>query len=1815
MLVEVGGGMGLGRIVRQGGMTGVTVCETLRSEGGEYERVVRAVGEAWRGGGEVDWEKYYGGERRNRAEAPGYAFQRQPFWFTKAPIKQNDLQSVNEVRGDAAGDNGSAAPVTAQVFNQEGADRAMMQQQHAQQSGAEQSGAGRRYREILRILRGLVVDLIGVDESELDNDKTFLESGVDSLLLIQLNRAVHKKFNIKIELNQLFEELTTLNAVAAYLDEKGAQVELPQEAPGSIPEVKTLTREAHTGQEAHTEQLERIEPPMISQSPSYPRPLTANSTGVEQIFQQQLEIMARQLDLLQRNGHQASTEASPITQAAATATQAIPAAAATQARPESIRMSSQTSHSLPSSVSLPPPPEPYNPHSPFQVELKEQITDAQRAHLQKVIAEHSSRTRTSKSHTQQIRSKVADSMTSNGFHVLWKEMVYPIVAERAQGAELYDVDGNRYVDITMGFGVHLLGHAPACVTDAIQKSLKTGIPLGMQSRLTGKVADLICDSTGMERVSFSNSGTEAVMAAIRIARTVTRRNKIAVFAGSYHGWSDLTLARKVGGAQSTRAVPLAPGIPDKTIEEVIVLDYGSPAALEILRAQGDELAAVLVEPVQSRRPDLQPKEFLQNLRALTRQAGTALIFDEMITGFRVHPGGCQAWFDVKADLVIYGKALGGGLPIGVVAGAAAYMDAVDGGFWRYGDSSIPSAEKTLIAGTYCKHPLVIETAHAILNHLRERGDSLQEGLNRHTSDLIDSLNEYCVENRIPARFVNFGSLFRVMFLGAQRWASLFYYLLLTRGIFVLDGGNFFLSTAHNADHINHITEGIRESLTEMMRYGWLTESQSEQSKSPAPQPEVKETRRQEAAELQAADVTGEVTDAAAREVKAVPLTEGQKELWVITQLGSDACRAFNESISLHIRGKLDRALLCRSIQTLVDRHEALRTTFSPDGGEQYIHPRLSIDIPFVDLSDLSEAEAKESLAAALGEESDEVFDLVRGPIIRAKLFKLSREEHICSLTLHHILSDGWSFGILIKDLAAIYSAEKNGSPLNITATPRLSDYVQNQAVTQQHDDAAAEAYWYSQLSDVTHLLQLPSRMTRPSIPTFEGFKLRTSLSAELTSKLVELSKKCGCTLYVVLLGGYNLLLHTLTGQRELLVSVPAAGQVAEDNRDLVAYCVNMLPLRSRHAGDKTVAEYLKAQRETLLKAYEYKSFNVNYMLRKIHPERQFRPGAVFNLDFAAQPMAFADLDLELQSNTNSSAKFDIYLNAIKRPDEIELLWECNKGVIDSELASRMTSYLPTLLEWMVSNPERKLSGLSLLSGRERQLVVYDWNNTARHFNRHLSLPQLISQQVEYLNRSTEMIVALLAVLKTGAAYLPLDLSYPPARIQWILSSLNVSCLLTQSWHLPFIEEMTASVPTLSDVICLDQGSLGVEPGPGISWRCWSEHQLHTLPDTQLNVEVQGSDIAYVIFTSGSTGTPKGVVVEHRAVVNLIDWVNREFSIGASDRVLFITSLCFDLSVYDIFGLLAAGGSIQVVPDEDLKEPRRLVERLWEDGVTFWDSAPAALQQLVGVMGEAREELKNSKLRLLFLSGDWIPVRMPGEVRELIGGVEVVALGGATEATVWSNYYRVGEVDERWASIPYGKPIQNSRYYIMDRGLQNTAVGVAGDLYIGGECLSVGYINEAELTAEKFMPDTFSREPGARIYKTGDMARYLPDGDIEFLGRIDHQVKVRGYRIELGEIEAVLAQHPQVREAVVLAKGEHTGDKRLIAYMVSRAEEQPAVSEMREYLRERLPEYMMPAGFVWVERMPVTANGKLDRAPCSPCRRSSVYAASLRLSYH
>ncbi len=470
--------------------------------------------------------------------------------------------------------------------------------------------------------------------------------------------------------------------------------------------------------------------------------------------------------------------------------------------------------------------------------MYQKIQEQQQNHLAQFIHQYNQRTKTSKQISQKIRPVLADNKASLLFSIPFKEISYPIVGKRSLGSKIWDIDGNEYVDTIMGYGVNLFGHNPPFIKQAIAEQLEQGIHLGTQLEIAGEVAQLICELTQMERITFSNTGTEAVMTAIRIARTATNRNKIALFAGSYHGHFDGTLVEAEAVNGSLRTVPMAPGVPPNIVADVLVLDYGNPRSLDIIEDHKQELAAVLVEPVQTSNLQLQPQEFLQQLRQLTKDAGIVLIFDEMVSGFRIHPGGAQAWFGVEADLATYGKIVGGGMPIGVIAGKAAYMDRIDGGMWNYGDASYPQVEKTFFAGTYCKHPLAMAAARAVLKHIKSNGPSVQQQLNQLTSQFVDSLNSYFKQEELPLQTTCFGSLFSFAISeNSALWEDdalpnnmkfAFYYNMLDKGI-LLRGDGGFLSTAHTDEDIARIIQAVKNTITELRKGGFLPSLSSSNS--------------------------------------------------------------------------------------------------------------------------------------------------------------------------------------------------------------------------------------------------------------------------------------------------------------------------------------------------------------------------------------------------------------------------------------------------------------------------------------------------------------------------------------------------------------------------------------------------------------------------------------------------------------------------------------------------------------------------------------------------------------------------------------------------------------------------------------------------------------------------------------------------------------------------------------------------------------------------------------------------------------------------
>ncbi|MBD2166654.1 amino acid adenylation domain-containing protein [Calothrix membranacea FACHB-236] len=1598
--------------------------------------------------------------------------------------------------------------------------------------------------EILLILKEILSQSLGVKLSGIKSQTPFIEMGADSLILLQFNRAIKEKLSIDISFRLLLEDFPTIDALATYIHEKF----LPQV---SLKPSLKVTEIPFSVEAQATQIFKQAE-----------QKFSAN-TVLEQVVAQQLQLMSKQLDLLRKAG---------------LANNIVPALKAD----EQVAPSS-------TSISQPLVNQANNISNQEETTGKIKLSLRQQQHLDALIKQFAERTQESKRLTQDYRSCHANSRAIAGFLPLTKEIVYPIHGQRGAGARLWDVDGNEYVDISMGFGSLLFGHSPSFILKAVQEQIQQGILNGPQSRVAGQVAKLICELTGAERAAFCNDGSEAVMGAIRIARATTRRTKIALFAGSYHGNYDGVLVRGGTTSEGTpHSVPKAIGIPSYIADDVIVLDYGNPEAIEILKTQAHELAAVLVEPIQSSRPELQPKEFLFQLRQLTQETGIVLIFDEVITGFRMHPGGIQGLWNIQADLTTYGKAVAGGMPIGVVAGKAALMDALDGGMWNYGDQSYPEAETTIFAGTFFKHPLVMAAAWAALNHIKNCGAQLQEELTQKTTKLAAILNDYFEQIQVPIRIVHFGSLFRFAASSPLQFGNLFFYYLLKKGIYVWEGRTLYLSTSHTDADIEQIIQAVKESVVEMQQ-GELLPSLATSTTPP--------------------------------ETIKLPLTAAQKELWFLAQMGDKASRAYNESRYIHLRGTFNLSAVHQAIQEIIHRHEALRTTFSPEGDEQIIHPSLTIDIPVSDLSILEPSQREAQLSKLLAQEAQQTFALEQGPLLRFYLIKLEEQHHILVMTNHHIVADGWSIGVLLRELAAIYSAECQGIACQLPQPQKFSEYALSQIQLQQSPEMKkARAYWLEQFATVP-VLELPSDRPRPSIFTYTGARENIALTSSLYNDLKNLSSQRGYTLFTILLGSFMAFLQRLANQQDIVVGIASAGQSAIAGKYLVGHCVNLLPIRNPDIKNPTFVEYLSLVQKILLDAYEHQIYPFINLIEELKlprdPSRTPLFSVGFNLDKAEFDSTSCNQEFEIVKNSPSSTKLDISLNVAQTDSQLLLEFEYNTDLFDCETIQRWIRHYVTFLEGLVAHTKKCLWDLPLLTTSEQHQMLVEWNNTAIDYPQNHCIHQLFAAQVEktpdaiavvfeneqltyrelnqranqlanYLQkigvkpevlvgicveRSLEMIVGILGILKAGGAYLPLDPAYPQERLRSMLKDANLSLVLTQKrlqeW-LPKNQYQT---------IYLDAD--------------WSliNQESHENPE----LKAIATNLAYVIYTSGSTGKSKGVMVQHHSLVNYIETAIVKYGLKSSDFMLQFSSICFDVAAEEIFTSLVVGATLVLRNDSMLSSTPAFLEKCRQLKITVLALPTAFWHQITAELSD--NLLLPETLRLVIIGGEKASSQRLRIWLQYVGKqVKLINSYGPTEATIGttiSNLSNLKNCNFALREVPIGKALDNVQVYILDTYLQPTPIGIPGELYISGMGIARGYLNQPQLTVEKFIPNPFSNQPGTRLYKTGDLAYYLPNGEIEIVGRVDEQVKIRGFRIELGEIETKLNQYPDVSEAVVKV-WEDEGDKRLVGYVSSQAKPQLTSTQLRSFLKEQLPEYMIPSAFVILEALPLTPNGKIDR---------------------
>lgn len=965
-----------------------------------------------------------------------------------------------------------------------------------------------------------------------------------------------------------------------------------------------------------------------------------------------------------------------------------------------------------------------------------------------------------------------------------------------------------------------------------------------------------------------------------------------------------------------------------------------------------------------------------------------------------------------------------------------------------------------------------------------------------------------------------------------------------------------------------------------------------------------------------------------------PLSFEQQRLWFFHQL-EPQLPLYNVPIVHQLNGRLDRTALEQSLNDVVGHHEILRTTFEMVDGQpaQVIHPTLTIELPVVDLRPFSASEREQEIARWIEKEALAAFDLVNGPLLRARLLHSREEEYIFLLTVHHIIFDDSSVDILFRDLQACYKARKEG---RLAALAELSiqyaDYAVWQREWQEQASDSLLAYWKQQMKDAPAVLELPTDRPRPPVQTYQGDLYSFTLPPELAQALEELSKQEGSTLFMTLLAAFQLLLARYTEQRDIIVGSPIINRNRVEIESVIGFFVNMLALRTDLTGNPTFRQLLKRVRKVVLDAYAHLDLPFEKLVDGLQIPRDPSHTPLFQVMFALQnasttSLQLSGLEVRQFEKTSKTARFDLSLIMITGK-ELSGVVEYNTDLFEKATIARVMEHFQNLLAGIVASPDLPVFRLPMVTATEREQLLQAINATAQDYPRETCFCQLFEAQVEktpgsvavvfekqaltyrelneranqlahylqrvgvgpevpvgmYLERSLEMVIGLLGVLKAGGVYIPLDPAYPRERLAFILADARVPVLLTQQQLVPELP------PHQARVICLDsdQELLARER----SENPWSR--------------ATADNLAYIIYTSGSTGKPKGVMISQRALVNFLCFMRERLAITAQDRMLATTSLSFDIAGLELYLPLLAGASVILVSREAIVDGHQLVRAIDTSQATLMQMTPAGWRMLIEAGWQGYR-----KLRLL-CGGEALSQELARAL--LTKGADLVNLYGPTETTIWSALHAVQHAE---SAIPLGQPIANTQIYILDALMQPVPPGVPGELYISGDGLARGYLNRPELSAERFVPHPFSEVPGTRLYRTGDLVRYRTHGSIEFLGRIDHQVKIRGFRIELGEIEAILREHQAIRDALVMVREDRPKHELLVAYLVAEQESILSAESLRDYLGTRLPGYMLPAAFVFLDAFPLTPNGKVDRQrfPIPTIRPSEVdkgYVAPRRL---
>ncbi|WP_172632002.1 amino acid adenylation domain-containing protein [Dictyobacter arantiisoli] len=949
--------------------------------------------------------------------------------------------------------------------------------------------------------------------------------------------------------------------------------------------------------------------------------------------------------------------------------------------------------------------------------------------------------------------------------------------------------------------------------------------------------------------------------------------------------------------------------------------------------------------------------------------------------------------------------------------------------------------------------------------------------------------------------------------------------------------------------------------------------------------------------------------------QALPLSFAQQRLWFLDQLEPGRA-VYNIPRAVRLRGPLNRIALAQALQGVIQRHENLRTTFPVHEGQpiQQISPEPLTQMIVLDLSKLDQQEREREAHRLAQQEAEFPFDLAHGPLLHCWLLLLKQEEQVLLLNLHHIVSDGWSSGILVRELSILYSAFPRS---DISLLPRLpiqyADYALWQRSWLQGEVLERQInYWKGQLAGLTPL-ELPTDHPRPAIQTFQGGLQRLLLPSQLSQQLQELSQREGATLFMTLLASFQILLSRYSGQGDIAVGTPIANRTSEEIESLIGFFINTLVLRTDLSDNPSFVDVLTQVRTIALDAYTHQDVPFEQVVDAVQPQRDLSRSPLFQVLFELRNMPESEESTALTSVQagqfiieQHTTKFDLSMVITAGEQGLYTDLEYNTDLFEPETIQRMFSHWQALLEGIVANPDARIAALPLLTEHERELLLNEWNATNQKQGEGACIHLLFEEQVQrtpdavalvfeeeqltyaavnqlanrlayalqergvgpetlvglFLERSPEQIIGLLGVLKAGGTYIPLDPGYPRERLAFLLTDAQPTILLIQS-HLK-----EACPPCEALILSLDIGG----------------ELFASQPSENLNQTTTGENLAYVIYTSGSTGQPKGVQVRHEAVVNLLVAVRSQLGRSKPAVIPALTTLAFDIAALEILLPLLQGDRCVLVPRTVAVDGRSLAQLLEEMAATTIQATPTTWQMLLTANWQAAPHLQ------LLCGGEALPRSLAD--RLIAQGASLWNLYGPTETTIWS---AIGQVKQGDEAVSIGRPINNTQLYVLDKHLQPVPIGVAGELYIGGIGVARGYLQRAEQTAERFVPHPFSAQKGARIYRTGDLVRYHADGTLQYLERLDQQVKLRGYRIEFGEIEHTLLEHPAVQECVVMVREDVVEGGYLVAYVVGEAEQElPAEQQLRRYVQEKLPVYMVPASIVALEHIPLTPNGKINR---------------------